>query len=351
MDTEKAKTNVSDIKEETWQTFNSTADRFGVLFPYYPTFNSASETIGRILWTYNTYTSKKDNVTFIVEKNIFSEPDTLSPDSQLENMVNDFLKNSSGSTLVSQKYTYYDSYRTLDFLVQMHDSSFTENRYVKVRVILIDQKTYFTLTAIYSESNYNNTDYEKFINSFNITTSSVSNSTEPLVISPPEGQKNSTSLSGGFASMTKDEKDRITKIIDGVVSNSIAVTEVIKKEVANIFTKYAITDEEIEWFKVYGPAVMENYTFLLYADALQSLQTGVPLKSVERQKIADFAIDIGKLTKNDIQNDNLDLEKIAKEEPVSYGDGETMIVTEKTLKFLFNNQSDVLSRINSLFAK
>ena len=160
------KANGTTQQTNSWQTYNSVADQFSVDVPSYPTMSSednisaengnASDTYG-----YHFYTSEKGDASFYITTYIYSyQIDTSNEDQLLERMLNNFISGSGGK-LVSSNYTYYSSYRALDFLAQV------ESKFVKGRAIIARRAPYFLMYE-YPSLSYIDADYQKFINSFKI---------------------------------------------------------------------------------------------------------------------------------------------------------------------------------------
>lgn len=164
---------------------------------------------------------------------------------------------------------------------------------------------------------------------------------------PIKEAKTNTPIASEPDSITKIEKDRITKIITGVIDETIPVTEVIKKEIQSFFAKHDMTEDEILWFKIYGPALMTNYELLLYADAQQSLRTGIPTKSDSRLTLENFALSVGEMTTAEVKATDLEIGKIARGEPVKGSE----IITDAVIISLYNKTKAVLSRVDLLFEK
>lgn len=144
-----------------WQQYNSVADSFSIQFPEFPTYDSQTDDGGEVAYDYHTYSATKDTTSFQVIKYIYKdEIDVSEPDNLLERYLNGFVNGVGSGTLVSSDYTYASGYRALDFHV-----STTDNEDIKGRLILVGQTPYL-IAVDYFTQNYNEADYQRFINSF-----------------------------------------------------------------------------------------------------------------------------------------------------------------------------------------
>jgi type II secretory pathway pseudopilin PulG len=160
---EKAKNASSQTSQiSSWQTFNSVQDQFSASFPVYPTTDSKNyTTTGGMGYKYDSYTVDQGDTVFVVSRYIYSDSiDISDKDSLLERFMNQFV-NGSGSTLVTSNYGYYNSYRLLDFNAKNDSGNYVG------RIILVGETPYILVYG-YTASTYSYSDYQKFINSFEI---------------------------------------------------------------------------------------------------------------------------------------------------------------------------------------
>ena len=160
----------------------------------------------------------------------------------------------------------------------------------------------------------------------------------------------SPTTSSGLDGISRVDKDRITEIIMGVINDTNPVTEINKKELQSLFKKYNLSNTEIQWLKIYGPAVVTYCQLLYFGDAIQSLNTGTPIKSSNRKDLEDFAVSVGKMTQEEIIKNDLEIEKIAKKEPFIL-DGKSFVVTEDMINTVSKKTSDSISRLDLMFKK
>jgi len=152
---------------ENWQIYNSVADQFSINIPSYPTLDSENNISAETgdandTYSWHSYTSEKDAVIFYIYKYIYSyQIDTSNKDKLLETYLNQAVNADSNNQLISSNYIYYSSYRALDFLIKNNDV------YLRGRIIESGQTPYLLMME-YSSSNYIATDYQKFVNSFEI---------------------------------------------------------------------------------------------------------------------------------------------------------------------------------------
>lgn len=154
---------------EEWKDFNSTIGQFKALFPSYPAHETNNIPVSLYGIDFemklDNYIAAKGNVTYFVGVATYSiEMDMSSdPDGILENALNGMLV-SSDSELISSSFTSFNEYRALNFLLLNRES----NLYVKGKTILTEQ-TLYEIMISYENKDYNASDYEKFINSFQLT--------------------------------------------------------------------------------------------------------------------------------------------------------------------------------------
>jgi len=155
-------------QDKSWQTYNSATDQFSIDVPSYPSRDSKDNIFAETgdtndTYSYHFYTSKSGNISFFISKYIFSyQIDVSNEDQVLEKMLNNFISGSGGK-LMSSNYTYYSSYRALDFLIEIE----SESKLARGRILLVGQTPYLLIYE-YPALSFVDTDYQKFINSFEI---------------------------------------------------------------------------------------------------------------------------------------------------------------------------------------
>ena len=165
-------TNVT--SNSSWITYSPNDDSFSIMFPTDPTVNSqTAKTANGIGITTDIYMSHNTSEAFFVTKYIYSSPINVSnPDSILQEMLNS-ATNKPGRTLIKSDLTYSNSNRTLEFVLQDQTTSST----MSGQAILAGQTPYMIFMT-YSTNSYNDADYQKFINSFQVSQSSTT--TQPV---------------------------------------------------------------------------------------------------------------------------------------------------------------------------
>ncbi len=145
-----------------WTTYNAVSDGFTILVPHSPSYESSSDTTtGGISYEYHSYSAEKDSTSFLIAKYIYSEPiDVSSPDNFLEKLMNGFVSGSE-SKLTNSNYSNYKSYRALDF------TSRTVDVEMRGRILLVGETPYLLIMS-YPSGTSADTDYDKFVNSFEI---------------------------------------------------------------------------------------------------------------------------------------------------------------------------------------
>ncbi len=145
-----------------WITYNAISDRFSILLPHSPSFESSnSDTTSGISYEYHSYSAEKTPISFLVAKYIYSESiDISNPDNLLEKLMNGFVSGSE-TKLTNSSYINYETYRGLDFTAK------TTNETIKGRILLIGETPYLLIISYPAGSNVD-TDYDKFVSSFEI---------------------------------------------------------------------------------------------------------------------------------------------------------------------------------------
>lgn len=152
-----------------------------------------------------------------------------------------------------------------------------------------------------------------------------------------------------FLNMAKSDKDRIIEIVNGVVEDITPATKELRQELNVLFAKYNMTDEEIEFFRIAGPGfAWQTYDTFFFMDALESVKTGIPVKSEARADLEGFALTFDSITPDMIKMQNQEIEKIAKKEPSLNSPN---VLTEDDIKGLLNYAKIRLARLGALFDK
>lgn len=154
-----------------WKEFNSSIDKFKVLFPAYPTHSTSSQQIindttsakyNDLVMKTSIYTSTQANGVSYFVGSYYYPLELLSTNSEL-NLKNDLDGMLSAETrLISNKVTNFGKYPALDFTIQ---SIKDNNIFIKGKSIMVGEVIY-RLTVAYEIKNYSENDYNKFINSF-----------------------------------------------------------------------------------------------------------------------------------------------------------------------------------------
>jgi cytoskeletal protein RodZ len=155
-------------------------------------------------------------------------------------------------------------------------------------------------------------------------------------------------ITSTFNKISQADQDRMKEIILGVMQNTIPVTPDLKNELKNIFAKYNATDAEINDFATYGPAIAVIYQKLFFTDALQSVSSGIPVKSSERLNFETEALSRGLMTSERIQSTDEEMKLIANHQPITGLDGKEVILTADAIKSTLNNIDSTASRLQSL---
>lgn len=147
----------------TWKEFVSPVGHFGAEFPTYPKHETQNLKVpnSQLTLKYDTYSSElSDGTAFIIGTTTYSsEIDTSNPEVNLEGALNGVLASNDANKLVSSNLTYFGSHKAIDFLI------LNGTIYMKGKIILVGQTLYELLVA-YENKNYNENDFNRFVNSF-----------------------------------------------------------------------------------------------------------------------------------------------------------------------------------------
>lgn len=149
----------------SWKEFNSPVGKFKATFPAYPAHETDNIDTGTgLTLKYDTYSSEtSDGTSYMVNTVVYpAEVDTSNPETNLEGSLNGMLASNDGNKLISSNLIYSNGYRALDFLILNSGTV-----YLKGKIIMAGQTLYQVMVA-YESKNYNESNYNKFMNSFNL---------------------------------------------------------------------------------------------------------------------------------------------------------------------------------------
>lgn len=147
----------------SWKSFVSTSG-FSVLFPKYPTLETENIPIpnsNSIMQLDNYASETLDGTAYLI---MVSTPLGISSNKPLTNFdgpLNGMLASDPTNKLISSYKTTFNGRSALDYLIKNEGSGY----FIKGKLIL-KGATMYTLMVAYESKNYNENDYDKFINSF-----------------------------------------------------------------------------------------------------------------------------------------------------------------------------------------
>ena len=149
-----------------------------------------------------------------------------------------------------------------------------------------------------------------------------------------------------YVNMSQPDIDKIKEIVNAVSDDTEPVSQTAKQEVTDLFAKYGMTSDDINFFKMVGPGfIMTRYDVFFFIDALESLKEGRSLKSEARKDLEDMGLTYNTLTPDFIIFENQDIDKISKKEP-AMGSSETF--TENDIRGMLNYAITRASRVDTL---
>jgi hypothetical protein len=151
-----------------WKIYNPVGEQFSISFPSDDVKIGSISEMGNSDNAYKNYYVEYKDINYGVARYVGKSTELSDPDMILAHNLDILLKiMEPNGQLISNDYTYYHSYRALDILVRQYDlSDKAKDIYTRSRFILVG-KTFYMLGIEYT-NNYNDEDYQHFINSFEI---------------------------------------------------------------------------------------------------------------------------------------------------------------------------------------
>jgi hypothetical protein len=151
-----------------WKPYNSTIGKFKILFPGDPMHTEEKEpsSATQVGYTTNSYFYETDEIAYyvdVVEYN--NDIDASNPKINLENSLNGMVNSSAGNKLVSSEFsTYKNQYTQLEYkIVNPNQKIVFQGRNIWVG------KTMYMIMVTYIDDQNFQTEYNKFVNSFELT--------------------------------------------------------------------------------------------------------------------------------------------------------------------------------------
>ncbi|MCL4437443.1 hypothetical protein M1513_00155 [Patescibacteria group bacterium] len=152
--------------QSQWQEFNSVIGSFKILFPTSPEEKiQGDQSNGITTFKGELYSSVlNDSVAYFVSfTEYLTKMDTSNLDGNLEKVANGMAAIYPESKLTSANLIDFNGHRGIDFLINIT----SENMYIKGRATMVGQRLY-VIYETYKTGSYNDSDYNKFINSFQL---------------------------------------------------------------------------------------------------------------------------------------------------------------------------------------
>jgi len=159
----------------------------------------------------------------------------------------------------------------------------------------------------------------------------------------------STDPDVNYPNMTQLDTDKIKEIVNTVSDDAGPISKITKQEIADLFAKYKMTDEDIKFFKLVGPGfIWVGHDVLFFTDALESLKKGTPIKSDAQKSLEEFGLSYNTMTSDQINTSDEEIEKISRKEPAL---NTPSILTENDIKGFLNYSIMRATRVDALFNK
>jgi len=146
-----------------WKEFYSPVGKFKTTFPIYPTHTSDNINIhGTGLFIkFDRYSSEVSDGLYAVNTSVYPlEVDIPAPETSLKASLNSMLASSARFKLISSNLTYHNGNRALDYFITNNEGGYFKGKIVAVGAII------YQVMYSYESKNYNEENYNKFMNSF-----------------------------------------------------------------------------------------------------------------------------------------------------------------------------------------
>jgi len=150
-------------EDDSWKPFTSSSG-FSVLFPNHATAETENIAVPDTVYQMkmDTFTSEKsDGTTYLISVTAPIDVPDYKPVTNFDGTLNGMLASDPTNKLVSSAKTIFKGTGALDYLIYNSGSGY----YLKGKIFLNDTDM-VTLMVIYEAQYYNETEYNKFINSF-----------------------------------------------------------------------------------------------------------------------------------------------------------------------------------------
>jgi hypothetical protein len=145
-----------------WKTFEAPDRKFKIEVQGILKHKNYSHLSGQII---DTYLSKSVIENYVVLATTYVKTADISDvDALLNRELNNVVVGKNNNKIISSDMGYVGKYRSVDYLMQYLGH---KDRYARGKMILAGQ-TLYNLTVSYRERDYNENDYNRFINSFTI---------------------------------------------------------------------------------------------------------------------------------------------------------------------------------------
>lgn len=161
---------IEKLNLQNWHEFSEPSQNFKVLFPTLPQHATEKTEDPKTNTTrqYEMFVSEKDNGSiFMISLITLLEEAKKDPDEKLlKNVLNEMLTASPSSTIKTMQLGQYQNYPALDFTIVNDQIN------VDGKVFIVD-KTLYIISSVSKLPNYNREEYDFFVNSFQLTSSSA----------------------------------------------------------------------------------------------------------------------------------------------------------------------------------
>jgi len=151
------------------------------------------------------------------------------------------------------------------------------------------------------------------------------------------------------ARSAEQQAARFQEILRGVLSDPNFVTPSVHQEFRQILQKMGVSPAEIQNLREKMTGMVITYQPLFWQDALFSLQTGYPHKSLLRDKYEKSMIVKGLISTERITGNDALMDKIAAREYVSR-DGQQVLFDEEKVQDILKNIEETARRVDVLFS-
>ena len=158
-------TDTSGYSDYGWAKYSAANGNFTAEFPIFPTYSQDALPLNEEGDTFNYEAYSAETASALYSVGVYYYPaelDLSDVDARLQGAV-DGMVSSTGGSIVSTEYGYYDSYRSISYTIGA-----TDGLELRGLAAVVDH-TVYQLLNVYAAANYNEADFQHFIEAFELS--------------------------------------------------------------------------------------------------------------------------------------------------------------------------------------